>query len=98
MRQQAVPPKKRLFWAFNLSSKYKVTFHARNALTKKGGSTLKFGPTPGPKKISDPHHKDRNFEIVVQSSSYAHSKKIAETNRLEMKLNGLFPILLKIFL
>ena len=36
--------KKRFFWAYKLGSKYEVTWHARNAPTKNGGSTLWFGP------------------------------------------------------
>ena len=38
--------KKALFWASWLASKYKVTCHVRNRLTRNGSPTLRFGPLP----------------------------------------------------
>ena len=46
------PPPKTLFWPCKLASKYKVTCHVRNALTKDGGSPLSFGPSHWPPKRS----------------------------------------------
>ena len=91
-----VPPSKTLFWACKLESKYNVTCDASHALTKNGGSTLRFGPKGPPKSSVTPHHQGRNFKTVVQSSSYDHSKAF-ETNRLEMNQSNLFLILLNIF-
>ena len=74
-------PKNPLFWPCKLVSKYKVTCHARNMLTKDGGSLLSFG-FPGPQKVSDPYSKVEN--VIVRSSSYAHSKGLDEKNRPEL--------------
>ena len=38
--------RKALLWLYKLASKSKVTCHARNTLTKYGGSPLSFGPPP----------------------------------------------------
>ena len=49
------PQKKTRFAAYKLTTKYKVTNHARNTLTKNGGSTLRFGP-PVPPRENDPYN------------------------------------------
>ena len=84
--------KKTLFGACKLASKYKVTWHARNMLTKNGSSTLR--SAPGPQKVSDPHHKGQNFKVVVQISLYAHLKALDDTSRLYISQNVVFTILL----
>ena len=42
-------PNKHVFWPCRLASKCKVTYRARNTLSKDGGSPLNFGP-PGPQR------------------------------------------------
>ena len=39
-------PQKELLWPHKLASKHKVSCHARNTLTKYGGSPFSFGPSP----------------------------------------------------
>ena len=48
------PPQKKVFWVCRLASKYKVTWNARHILTKNNSSSLRFGPSPGPQKVSEP--------------------------------------------
>ena len=50
-----------------------------------GGSNLKF-VLLGPQTDSDPHHWGPNFKIVVQSSSYAHSKGLDEIDSTRTKM------------
>ena len=66
-----------------LANKFKVTCHAKNTMTKHGGSSLRFGPPLAHRKVSDPHYYGYNFKTVIQSSSYAHSKTLDETKRFK---------------
>ena len=59
---------KKLLGRCKLASKYKVTCHARNKLSKDGSSTLSFGP-PGHQKISDPYIKVENSKLSYKTYS-----------------------------
>ena len=48
-----------------MASKYMVTWHARNTLTKNGGSTLRFGSL-GPQKVSDPPSLGSNLQSCTE--------------------------------
>ena len=71
------------FWLCKLASKYKVTCHGRDTLTKDGGSPLSFDLPQGPKRLATPIARSK-LEIVIRSSSYTHSKALAEENRPEL--------------
>ena len=57
---------KLLFWPCRLASKHKMTCHTRNTLSKDGGSSLSFGPPPGPQKVSDPYSKVENSKLSYE--------------------------------
>ena len=73
------PQKKTLFWSCKLGSKYKVACHQRHVDQRRRFS-FELCP-PGPQKVSDPYSQVQN-KIVVQSSSFAHSKALGKRNRL----------------
>ena len=55
-----VSGKKFFFWPCKLARKYKVTCHARNTLTKDGGSPLSFVPRPSaPKRSAGPIERSK---------------------------------------
>ena len=74
-----VPPPKKNTFLCKLASKCKMTCHARDMSTKDDSSPLSFGPH-FPQKATD-HNAKVKIKILVQSSSYAHSKALDQKNR-----------------
>ena len=87
---------KALLWPWGLASKYKVMCHARNTLTKYGGSPLSCGPLPpAPKGSATPiiRSKFQNYLTELNVCSFESFRK---EQQFFDRDNFLFPIFWKI--